>query len=69
LDAHADIARALGIDPGYPEALLERGTMEFEAGDEGSARADWLEVLREAPGTGAAAEAAARLKLLAARKR
>ena len=50
----ADIDAALAIDPTFPEALVERGTMRLEAGDKAGARADWLQVLLRAPDTPAA---------------
>jgi tetratricopeptide (TPR) repeat protein len=68
IDAFSDISQALEVDPGYPEAILERGSMKFEAGDVAGARADWLEVLSDAPGTNASDEAASRLRQLAAAK-
>lgn len=62
IDARADIERALEVDPDYPEALVERGNMKAESGDAAGARADWQKVVAEAPGTDAAASAAAHLR-------
>jgi tetratricopeptide (TPR) repeat protein len=56
-DAATDILRALDLFPDYPAALVERGRMKYEAGDEKGARADWK---KAASGTGEAAEAARR---------
>ena len=56
-EARADIARALQIYPDYPEALVERGAMKFEAGDASGARADWHAVVHAAPDSDAAAAA------------
>lgn len=39
--AATDIVRALAIYPNYPAALVQRGGMLFEAGDEIGARKDW----------------------------
>ena len=63
-EAGVDIARALGIYPGYPEALVERGTMRLEAGDKSGARNDWQLAAKEAPDSATAATALAHLKLL-----
>jgi tetratricopeptide (TPR) repeat protein len=53
-DARADIDAALSIDANYPEALLQRGAMKYEAGDIAGAQADWNMVIAKAPGTRAA---------------
>jgi len=65
-EARADISRALGIYPNYPEALVERGAMRLETGDRAGARADWQEAAREAPGSSAGETARKRLDRLAA---
>lgn len=49
--AREDVDRALELKPDDPEALLERGTLRHLSGDEDGARADWLQVAREAAGT------------------
>jgi predicted TPR repeat methyltransferase len=49
------------IYPDYPEALVERGSMRFEAGDLAGARADWSAVVRDSPDSDAGAAARARL--------
>ncbi len=56
-EASADIAHALAVYPGYPEALVERGTMKLEAGDAAGARADWEKVVRSSPNGDAGAAA------------
>ena len=52
--ADDDIARALLLKPDDSEALLERGSIRYATGDPGGARADWLQVARQAAGTPAA---------------
>ncbi|HEY5046945.1 MAG TPA: hypothetical protein VII49_02865 [Rhizomicrobium sp.] len=61
-DAGADIDRALEIDPEYPQALLERGDMKLGDGNLAGARADWQRVVRDAPGSDAAASAQSNLQ-------
>lgn len=41
--ALADISHALGIDPKFPEALLERGRLRALSGDKKNARLDFVE--------------------------
>jgi len=65
-EARADIAHALALYPGYPEALVERGAMRLESGDSAGARADWEEAAREAPQSDAGQAARARLQQLSA---
>ncbi|HEX3945229.1 MAG TPA: tetratricopeptide repeat protein [Rhizomicrobium sp.] len=60
-DARTDLEAALHILPGYPEALLELGTLKLESGDSKGARADWQRVVSEAPTSDAAAIAQQRL--------
>lgn len=57
-DAATDILRALTLYPDYPAALVERGSMKFEAGDWYGARKDWQ---KAASGKGETAAAAKRL--------
>lgn len=57
-EAAGDILRALTIYPGYPAALVERGSMKYEAGDRNGARKDWQ---KAAKGRGEAADSARRL--------
>lgn len=52
--AEADIKRALELDGAHREGLLERGNIRRLKGDNAGARADWLKVLTDAPGTPAA---------------
>lgn len=58
VDAASDILRALTLYPGYPAALVESGSMKFEAGDRVGARKDWQ---KAAKGRGASAAAAREL--------
>lgn len=60
--AEADANRALGLNPDHPDGLLERGTIRHLKGNNSGARSDWLRVLRESPGTAAAAAARANLE-------
>lgn len=57
-DAASDILRALTLYPDYPAALVERGSMKYEAGDRVGARKDWQKAAR---GRGDAALAAKKL--------
>jgi tetratricopeptide (TPR) repeat protein len=47
--ASADIDRALTLQPGYADALLERGIIRHLRGDDDGARADWREILKTVP--------------------
>ena len=49
-----DIARALSMQPQFPDAYLERGTLRAIKGDFDGARADWTHVKELAPGSFAA---------------
>ncbi len=55
--AEVDAEKALVLEPGHVEGLLERGILRRLKGDDAGARQDWLAVLRLAP-KGAAADAA-----------
>ncbi|MGB8602822.1 MAG: hypothetical protein WCD42_11575 [Rhizomicrobium sp.] len=57
-DAASDILRALTLYPDYPAALVERGSMKYEAGDRVGARKDWQKATK---GRGDAALAARKL--------
>ena len=46
-----DIARALSLQPQFPDAYLERGTLRAIKGDFDGARADWTHVKELAPGS------------------
>jgi tetratricopeptide (TPR) repeat protein len=59
-----DIARATALRPDDPVLLLERGNIRRLAGDDAGARADWLRVLTEAPGSPAAQSAQTNLERL-----
>lgn len=50
--ALADVAQALELKPGDPEALLLRGNVKALAGDAKGARDDWTLVARLAPDSG-----------------
>jgi hypothetical protein len=52
------------LEPGNPEALLERGILHRLAGDDAAARSDWLEVTIIAKGTPTAAAAQNNLEKL-----
>lgn len=52
--ATADLERALAINSEDADALLERGILRRLKGDNAGARADWLLVIEQAPGTVAA---------------
>jgi tetratricopeptide (TPR) repeat protein len=55
--ARDDIARALLVDPGNPDALMELGAVQAGVGEFDAARASWLQVLSVAPGSPAGAAA------------
>lgn len=59
-----DAEMALALEPGNGEALLERGILRQEAGDSAGARADYLAVASELPGTPAADQAQARIEAM-----
>lgn len=52
-----DVDRALQLDPGHPEGLMERGILRYQAGNLSGARQDWQAVLDVAPNTPAAVAA------------
>ena len=60
--AEEDIARALALAPGHPEALVERGMLRRLNGNDDGARQDWLQVIRAAPGSYAARVAQANIQ-------
>lgn len=53
-EALAAAERGLKVNADNPSARLERGLLRREAGDKSGARADWLRVARDHPGTPAA---------------
>jgi regulator of sirC expression with transglutaminase-like and TPR domain len=57
--ALADVERALALQPGHPDGLLERGSLRRMRRDDDGARQDWLAVIRDNP-TGPVADAARR---------
>ncbi|MCR0980731.1 tetratricopeptide repeat protein [Roseomonas pecuniae] len=65
-EALRDIERALQIEPGSPEALLERGILRQLQGDTAGARADWESVVANSPDSAAADLAQQNLALNAA---
>ena len=62
--AKADIDRALELDPGFPDALVERGILRRLSGDDTGAREDWLKVVQTLATGPALAEAQRNLELL-----
>jgi tetratricopeptide (TPR) repeat protein len=60
--AAADIEKALRLQPGHVDGLLERGILRRLKGDDGGARQDWLEVLRLQPQSPAAESARTNLE-------
>ncbi len=62
--AHDDLKRALAINAGHPDALLERGILRLAAKDRAGARADWIRILQLAPKSAAAVVARAKLAKL-----
>ncbi len=66
---HAGLAResleaAFALEPDHPAALLERGILRREGGDEDGARADWERLRTLAPGSPEADAASAHLALI-----
>lgn len=59
-----DIGHAVKLAPDDPVALLERGNIRMLQGDAAAARADWVRILVEAPGTPAADAAQINLERL-----
>ena len=57
--ALADVERALALQPGHPDGLLERGSLRRLRRDDDGARLDWLAVIQADP-NGPAADAARR---------
>jgi regulator of sirC expression with transglutaminase-like and TPR domain len=60
--AEDDVARALALDPAFPDALLERGMLRRLKGRDAEARADWMKVLELVPETSVADSARAQLE-------
>jgi tetratricopeptide (TPR) repeat protein len=60
--ALADVAQALELKPGDPEALLLRGNLKALIGDAKGARDDWKLVMRVAPDSGPARVARSNLE-------
>ena len=60
--ALADVAQALELKPGDPEALLLRGNVKVLSGDAKGARDDWKLVVRTAPDSGSARAARGNLE-------
>ncbi|WP_119167650.1 tetratricopeptide repeat protein [Algihabitans albus] len=52
-----DVGRALQLDPGHPEGLMERGILRYQNGNVSGARQDWQAVVDVAPNTPAAVAA------------
>lgn len=67
--AKEDIARALVLDPEFPDALLERGMLRRLDDDRMGARQDWLKVLElSQPDSPAAESARKNIELMDVRK-
>ena len=64
--AQDDVDRALALDPGDAEALLERGILRQRRNDADGARADWERTIALAPDGQAADLAQQNLALLEA---
>ncbi len=62
--AKADIARALVLDPVFPDALLERGMIRRLEDNPAGAREDWLKAINLAPESAAADTARRNLEML-----
>ena len=62
--ADTDLARALELDPGYPDALVERGRVRRLRGDDDGARQDWMMVVKTVPSGAVLEEAQRNLELL-----
>lgn len=56
--ARADIARAIPLSPANPDILFEQGAVRAADGDIPGARTLWAQLVKDAPGTAAAALAA-----------
>ena len=57
-----DLARALALDPGNPDALTELGMLRKDTGDRDGARQAWLAAINAAPGSPAADAARAQIQ-------
>ena len=66
--AETDLARALELDPGYPDALVERGRLRRIKGDDDGARQDWMLVVKTVPSGTVLEEAQRNLELLDVKK-
>ncbi|MHA1564782.1 MAG: tetratricopeptide repeat protein [Alphaproteobacteria bacterium] len=67
--ARDDLERALALDGDNPDALVERGIVRRLDGDGVGARADWMRILRVAPGSPAADVARDNIALMDVRAR
>ncbi len=67
--ALADIDRALALQPGFVDALLERGIIHHLMGDNAGARADWTKIVKTAPKGLVRKQAKHDLELLDAKKK
>ncbi|MEQ9643618.1 MAG: tetratricopeptide repeat protein [Alphaproteobacteria bacterium] len=61
-DARAAVDKALALEPGHPNALLERGLLRRAKGDDDGAREDWLALTLAWEGTPAGDAARAYLE-------
>jgi len=62
--AKEDVARALVLDPRYPDALLERGMLRRLEDNKAGAREDWLKAIEAAPDSPAADTARRNLEIM-----
>ncbi|CUW38511.1 Putative FOG: TPR repeat(Tetratricopeptide-like helica,65-237) [Magnetospirillum sp. XM-1] len=62
--AKDDLARALVLDPTFPDALLERGIIRRLEDDQAGAREDWMKAINAAPESSAADTARRNLEMM-----
>ena len=62
--AKDDLARALVLDPAFPDALLERGMIRRLEDNNGGAREDWMKAIAAAPESPAADTARRNLEMM-----
>lgn len=62
--AKDDLARALVLDPAFPDALLERGIIRRLEDNQAGAREDWMKTIAAAPESAAADTARRNLEMM-----
>jgi tetratricopeptide (TPR) repeat protein len=67
--AKEDLARALVLDPDFPDALLERGIVRRLEGRDADARADWMKAITLAPESATAETARQNLERMDVKER